>query len=119
MKIDMKKITEKIRIWAKNAINSALPTLKKWIEDRTPEDTKTLVSSYQVKEATTSDTQGIISTSVNYAKYVEYWVWRVYNYQKPRWNKGWYRWNGARMFVIWYENTRQAIIQKLKDWFTL
>lgn len=120
MIINIRAIENKIRIWSKNAINNALPTLKQSIEDNTPEDTRNLVSTYETNQATQANPKGIVFTRVDYAKKVEYGVGgRVYRYQKPKGNKGWRVWVGARMFAIGYENARQELIKKMQDWFRL
>ena len=100
--MNIKEILKQLDPQIKNAIWWAINIAKKKIEEKTPEDTKKLIWNYKIEPLKTdwnTYSQKIVNET-KYAYWVEYWVgWKVYNYQKPKWNKGWYRWIGARMMT--------------------
>ena len=109
-----------------NGINKATKLLLKKAKDLTPEDTYKLQKNN--KEQKIENTNWIISwwliNTTPYAKYVEYWVGRKYNYYK--WSgrrRGWkpfYSWVGARMYSkTQFENqtnVRNIIIEEINKW---
>lgn len=83
-----------------DAISRWLQILKKSVDDKTPEDTLTLLGNNQVIGPIQQGS--IIMWEVKnytpYAKYVEYGVrGKKYNYHKPK-GTVMYRWVGARMY---------------------
>ena len=105
-----------------NAINKSLGVLKKSIDNKTPEDTKTLLWNNDINSAHLD--WDMIKWSVYnetpYGIYVEYWVQaRVFKYNKPKWNI-FYKWIWARMFTRWFDETKKEIISNIKNalWWT-
>lgn len=109
---------------AENAINTALKYVKKEIDDKTPEDTRTLVGNNNINDASTDNGKSMwsVSNSTPYAIYVEHWVWgKAYNYHKPKGTVA-YTGVGAKMYTktIFDEKVKQTnkeIIQGAFDKF--
>ena len=94
-------------------INNALPVLLEELKRLTPEDTKEMLNSYVVHNATTQWNKVIwtIGNTSWHAIYVEYWEWWVsFNYHKPKWSTI-YRWQGNRTFARAVDNKRAKVIQ--------
>jgi len=92
-----KEIDKSITDW----INKATKYLKDKVDEKTPEDTKTLLwNNKQVKARKLWNNYiWSVENDTEYAVYVEYWVWwKDFNYNKPKWNN-FYSWVGARMFT--------------------
>lgn len=98
------------------AINKSLETLKNSIDEKTPEDTKTLLGQTRIEQAKQSWNEiigKVINDNTEYWLYVEYGVKnRAYNYHKPKWSV-FYSWIGARMFTRWFDDTKQEIINNI------
>lgn len=82
-----------------NRLDTFSQIMKETIKDNTPEKTRKLIGN--IEEWQTIDNGRKIHKKIYnntpYAKYVEYWVWKIFNY-----HKGWqvfYRWDGAGMFA--------------------
>ncbi len=93
---DERRITNAI----KRAVNQWLDILKESVDERTPEDTKTLLWNNEITPA--RDTWNFIEWDVRnnteYALFVEQGVnGKNYRYNKPKWNI-FYVWPWARMF---------------------
>ena len=100
----------------KNAINKSLETLKKSIDDKTPEDTKTLLWNNQIKQAEVNwdEVRWKVYNDTEYWIYVEYWIsWKDYNYHKPK-GSIFYSWIWDRMFTRWFDETKKQIITNIK-----
>ena len=98
------------------AINESLETLKKSIDEKTPEDTKTLLGNNDIEKAKQSwnEIKGRVYNETKYWIYVEYGVKnRDYNYHKPK-GQIFYTWFWARMFTRWFDETKQEIITNIK-----
>lgn len=96
---------------AENAVNTALNFVKKEIDAKTPEDTKTLIWNNKIVTAKTANgkTVGSINNSTPYAIYVEHGVWgKAYDYHKPKWSVM-YKWVWAKMY------TRTKFDEKVKS----
>ena len=92
-----KEIDKSITDW----INKATKYLKDKVDEKTPEDKKTLLwNNKQVKARKLWNNYiWSVENDTEYAVYVEYWVWwKDFNYNKPKWNN-FYSWVGARMFT--------------------
>lgn len=97
-------------------INKALPILLDELKRLTPEDTREMLSSYQVERAKFdwNSIIWVISNTADHAIYVERWQkGRVFIYQKPKWNKGFYVWEWNRTFARAVDNTREKVIQTI------
>lgn len=99
-----------------NWINNWLTFLKQKIEEKTPEDTRTLVWNYEKKDASVQ--WNIVSWKVlnrtPYAYWVEYGVWgRIYKYNKPKGNI-FKIWVWARMMTRTKEENQEEIINIIK-----
>lgn len=102
---------KKILWWLVKWVNEATKEAKNLIDQKTPEDTKRLLSKNKIQEAkVVKDTvQWSVENDTEYAFFVEYWVRsRKYNYNKPKWNI-FYRWVGARMFTRTKEEINKNI----------
>lgn len=113
---EFNKELDKIKINFISWINNWLEFLKEKIIEKTPEDTKKLVWSYQKKSA--SINWNIISWKIYnntpYAYYVEYWVWgKIYKYNKPKWNI-FKIWVWARMMTKTKEDNQEEIVNIIK-----
>ena len=101
----------------KNSINEWLEVLKKSIDNKTPEDTKTLLWNNEIKKATREwnyITWSVFNDKTPYWIFVEYWVQsKKYNYNKPKWTI-FYKWVWARMFTRWYDETKTQILNNIK-----
>lgn len=111
------KSINQIIIKFSNWINEWLDYLKEKIEEKTPEDTKTLVWSYKIEKANVN--WDIISWKVYnntpYAFYVEYGVWgRIFKYNKPKGNI-FKVWVWARMITTTKEQESKNIIEIIKS----
>lgn len=88
-------------------INNTLSFLKKEAEDRTPEDTKTLVGAYKVTPAKKIwlTIKWKLSNNTPYAFWVEFGTKTAKNYHKPKWSvfyTTWsYRWEVFRDIAGW------------------
>lgn len=102
------------------AINEALEYIKKRIDEKTPEDTKTLLGNNEIIEAKKVGTEivGSVQNTTGYAIYVEYGrsktegvpkVGIKYKYNKPK-GTIFYEGVGARMFSRTADEERQFII---------
>lgn len=96
-------------------VNDWLKDLKNSIDNKTPEDTKTLLWNNDISEAT-QIWNTIIWSIFNTTKYwifVEYWVWwNKYKYNKPKWNI-FYKWVWARMFTRWFDEEKPKILNNI------
>lgn len=112
-KIDLDKYVKKIDKNIKNNINLALEVLKDWVDEKTPEDTKTLLWNTKIEKAKDEWNKivGKVSNDTEYAIYVELWVWdRAYNYHKPKWTQ-FYTWIWARMFTRTADEKENEVIK--------
>ena len=99
------------------AINKSLDILVKSIDEKTPEDTLTLLWNNDVKKAHLdwNYIKWSVFNDTKYWLFVEYWVHSSsYNYHKPKWTI-FYRWIWARMFTRWYDEVKQEIINNIKN----
>lgn len=102
------------------AVNKSLNTLKIAIDNKTPEDTKTLLWNNKIDFAITilDTTSWKIYNDTPYWLFVEYWVMsKKYNYNKPKWSI-FYRWIWARMFTRWFDETKQEILNNIRNVWT-
>ena len=108
-----KEINKRMRI----ALDFLEDEIIKW----TPEDTWVLINNYEKWDIIQiwDKTIWYIENNTDYAWFVEYWVWKKYNYYKNWWRKRWwspfYSWVWARMITKafeWQEN-----INKVKQIF--
>lgn len=117
--LNLGKYTKKLKSQLIDWISEWQVFLKNQIDSRTPEDTKTLLWNNQISEII--DTWWKILWSVyndtEYALYVERWLWREFNYHKPKW-KVFKIWNWAKMFATTYDldwkEAQNIIINKIK-----
>ena len=110
------KFEKSIESKIKKSLNEWLEKLKVSIDEKTPEDTKTLLGNNEIEKATTSWDYIVwkVFNETLYWIYVEYWVQsKEYNYNKPKWNI-FYVWTWARMFTRWYDETKQEILNNIK-----
>ena len=100
---------KRIVIW----INRALPILLEELKRLTPEDTREMLNSFVVNNATIewNSVVGIIWNDADHAIYVEYWAnWLAYNYHKPKWTP-FYRGVWNRTFARAVDNKKDEIIR--------
>jgi len=69
-------------------INTALEFIKNEAEDRTPEDKKILVKSFEIERAVELWNKIIwkVKNDTPYAFFVEFWTKRAKNYHKTKWS---------------------------------
>lgn len=87
--------------WIGDAINKWLKILKQSVNDKTPEDTLTLLGNNEIIGPIQQGSiiMWEVKNETPYATYVEYGIpGKKYNYHKPKWTVM-YRWVGARMFT--------------------
>lgn len=121
VKVNIPKISNEILwsiIWA---VNKWLEELKEWVDEKTPEDTKTLLWNNQITQADIvwNTVMWKVFNDTEYAYKVEYWMPRAVNYHKPKWTvffKSWqYKWlAGARMFTRTKDEMEQKIVNDIK-----
>ncbi len=100
-----------------NWINNWLTFLKQKIEEKTPEDTRTLVWNYEKKDASVqwNIVSGKVLNRTPYAYWVEYGVWgRIYKYNKPKGNI-FKIWVWARMMTRTKEENQEEIVNIIKQ----
>lgn len=114
MKIDLTWVKAQLLDIAERNMKEALEYVKDEVDSKTPEDTKTLLWNNTIEPIIKLDTKivWVVSNDTEYAPYVEFWVWRNYNYNKPK-GTIFYSWNGARMF------TRTADSQQVQEDLTI
>lgn len=96
-------------------INKAVDLLKEKADIQTPVDYGDLIANTKKKQ-TRREWNAITWWLINeteYAEYVEYGVWKSYNYYKDgnrrKWWKPFHTWEGARMFTkAQFENESKA-----------
>jgi len=115
-KLDLWKYVKWYETRLKSWIDEGLKILKDEVDRNTPEDTKTLLWNTEIFPATQFwDTiTWEVSNSTDYVWFVEFWVWKDYNYHKPKWTV-FKKWTWARMFTQAYETKQKEIINLLKD----
>lgn len=92
-----KRFLGKLERW----VNKTLDETKQLVDDKTPEDTKTLLWNNKLNPATVtwSTVKWSVSNNTPYVFFVEFGVWwKNYNYNKPKWSK-FYSGVWARMFA--------------------
>lgn len=97
----------------KEGIRKALPVLLEELKRLTPEDTKEMLNSYEVKEPIVRNWEVVwsIENHAEHAIYVEFWVaWVRFWYHKPKWSL-FYVGVGNRTFTRAVDNKRSEIIQ--------
>lgn len=72
-------IKKALNKWIKEWVSKATDHLLEKIKEKTPEDTTNLINSYKVQKKNKSSE---ISNSTEYAKIVEDWLGREFNYHK-------------------------------------
>jgi hypothetical protein len=110
------KIENAINNSLKQWINEALWVLKVSIDQKTPEDTKTLLWNNEIEKASQSGNviSGKVSNDTKYWIYVEYGVSKPYNYHKPKWSI-FYTWTWARMFTRGFDEKKREIIKIISN----
>ena len=105
IKINIDGVKKQIDKEVESKLLLALEYLKNEVDENTPEDTKTLLKNNKIDEIFKVWTKIIwsISNDTEYAQYVEYWVGRNFNYNKPK-GSIFYTWVWARMFTRTFEN---------------
>lgn len=107
VKIDFQKIKKEKENSAKKDFEIFAEIIKNKIDEKTPEKTKELIWNNIIWETIRFWKKYLkkIYNITPYVIYVEYWVWKVFNYHK--WKKIYYTWIWAWMFlrtkkeVIW------------------
>lgn len=97
--IDWDKIKKKNTENMKKRLDKFSDILIKKIDEKTPEDTKTLIQNNQKSEIIEHNWKLYqkVFNDTEYAIYVEYWVWKIFNYKKNK--KIFYTWNWVWMFA--------------------
>lgn len=114
--IDFTKEEKEIARSIERGVNKALEYLKKKIDEKTPEDTFTLIGNNDIEKAIQTGTsiKGSVYNNTEYAQYVEYGVMsKTYNYYKNAGRRGgrapFYSGIGARMFTKSADEEEQEI----------
>lgn len=98
-----------------DAINAELPWLLNEVKSRTPEDTTRLLGEHEIvkaKKVWWSIVWEVKNDKTPYGVYVEYWVWRPFNYHKPK-GTVFRRWVGARMFTLAFDENQEQITKNI------
>lgn len=116
------KIDARIRKKMENAMSDALKILKESVDEKTPEDTNTLLQNNTIDEGEWhgSTLVGRVKNPTEYAKYVEYGhTGKVFNYYKNKGRKRggtpFYQGVGARMFERTKNEKMKEVLQKFKN----
>lgn len=103
----------------KIAMNSLLDTIKLF----TPEDKWLMLDSYFIEDPKISWfllTSWIWNTAVSkswykYPDVVDKWAWKIFSYQKPKWNRWRYVWDGTHLFARSIAAKKDYILSILKS----
>ena len=114
-KLNIKAINAELNDRVEWAINESLDMLKIEIDKNTPEDTKNLLWNTEITKAIHVNNRmaGKIFNDTEYWLYVEYWLWRSFRYNKPKWSI-FYIGNGARMFTRAFDKLENKILNLIK-----
>ena len=115
IEIDVNKIIENQRKNLKDDLKKFAWIIKEKVDEKTPEDTKELLWNNLIWPLEQVGTQiGIrVFNKTEYAPYVEYWVWRNFEYNKPKWNI-FYKWIWAWMFGRTWQEYKNKFIELTK-----
>lgn len=111
IKLEVWAFVEHFTKWVERGIAKALPILLEELKRLTPEDTKEMLNSYEVKQPIQIDwvIRWEITNNSDHAIYVEYGVnGNVYMYHKPKGNP-FYSGVGNRTFARAVDNVRDRI----------
>lgn len=119
IKIELPNLEKQLLSIAKSNMNEALGYVKQEVDNKTPEDTKTLLWNNTIEPIIELDTKiiWVVSNDTEYAPYVEFWVWRSFNYNKPK-GTIFHVWDWARMFqrTADDEEVKLNLTQILSKW---
>ena len=100
------------------AVIKSMDYLKEKVIEKTPTDTKKLLSNHKV---TIDWLNGKITNDTEYAENVEFWVNGVYNYHKwpPRWpSTRFYSWTWVRMMSRTKDEEEWKVVEIFRDIIT-
>ena len=123
--LQLDKIQDDIEQLITEGIDEVMEFAKTKLEEKTPEDTQTLLKWYEIQETKRTGTliTGTVLNRVPYGIYVEYglskeeWIptgGRPFNYHKPKWVQ-FYRGVGARMVTKTYDQDQEEMSKILEN----
>lgn len=113
--IDTNAILRNQKAKMKNKLDKFTDIVLDKINEKTPEDTKELLWNNQRSEIIENGDKlySRVFNDTEYAPYVEYWVWREFKYNKPKW-KIFFTWIWAWMYWRTWKEVKDKFYQLTK-----